>query len=68
MTKSPSLILGAALALCCSALLAGPAPWYQWRSKIDGKLVCAQTTLGSGWEKASGPYADSHCGKPIVAK
>jgi hypothetical protein len=59
---------GIALALCCTALTAGPAPWYKWRSKIDGQQVCAQVSLGKGWEKASGPYSDSHCGKPIVAK
>lgn len=63
-----SLPLGLVLALCCTALLAKPAPWFKWRSKIDGKQVCAQTSLGSGWEKASGPYSDSHCGIPIVAK
>lgn len=68
MKISTTLPLGAVLALCCSALLAGPAPWYKWRSKLDGKQVCAQTSLGKGWEKASGPYSDSHCGKSIVAK
>jgi hypothetical protein len=49
------------------AALAGPAPWYSWRSKVDGKQVCAQTALGPGWEKAAGPYKDSHCTK-LIAK
>lgn len=62
----------AALALAgllwCAAAGAAPAPWFSWRSKVDGKLVCAQTSLGPGWEKAAGPFKDSHCGKSIVAK
>ncbi len=54
----------AALLACFSvAVLAGPAPWYKWRSKVDGKQFCAQTSLGPGWEKASGPFKDSHCTK-----
>lgn len=51
-----------------SAAFAAPAPWFQWRSKLDGKLVCSQTPLGAGWEKATGPYRDSHCTKLIVGK
>jgi hypothetical protein len=56
------------LATCCAHALAEPAPWYQWRSKVDGKFACSQTPLGTGWEKASGPYRDSHCGKRIRTK
>jgi hypothetical protein len=51
------------LACLSGAALAGPAPWFTWRSKVDGKQVCAQTSLGPGWEKAAGPYQDSHCTK-----
>jgi len=51
------------LACVCVAALAGPAPWYTWRSKADGKQFCAQTSLGPGWEKAGGPFKDSHCTK-----
>jgi hypothetical protein len=55
-------ILSAALpVLLAGQLAAEPAPYWQWRSKVDGRLVCAQTALGNGWEKASGPYQDSHC-------
>lgn len=46
------------------AALAEPAPWYKWRSKVDGTLSCAQSTLGFGWERDSGPYKDSRCEKP----
>jgi len=56
------------LACLCTTALAGPAPWYCWRSKVDGKQVCAQTALGPGWEKAAGPYKDSHCTKLIATQ
>ncbi len=58
----------AVLLAWCAPLAAEPAPWYTWRSKVDGKRVCAQTALGAGWEKVAGPYKDSHCEKLIVAK
>ena len=61
----PSLLI---LVLAANTALAGPAPWFQWRSKLDGKLVCSQTPLGAGWEKATGPYRDSHCTKLIAGK
>lgn len=60
--------LGVLLACACAALAAEPAPWYKWRSKIDGKQFCSQTSLGPGWERASGPYRDSHCEKLMLAK
>jgi hypothetical protein len=56
------------LLLACARLGAAPAPWYQWRSKLDGKLACSQTPLGPGWEKASGPYRDSRCETRSVAR
>jgi hypothetical protein len=56
------------LAGACAMLAAAPAPWFKWRSKVDGKQVCHQTPLGRGWEKAGGPYQDSHCEKLITAK
>lgn len=57
-----------ALALSCAALGAAPAPWWKWRSKIDGALVCSQTPLGEGWEKAYGPFRDGRCEKLIVTR
>lgn len=65
MKKITTLI---ALSLCCGVLSAGPAPWWKWRSKIDGALACSQTQLGPGWERAYGPYKDSRCEKPLNAK
>lgn len=56
------------LALCCTSLSAGPAPWYKWRGKIDNSIACAQTTPGPGWVKESGPYKDSRCEKLVLAK
>ncbi len=67
MRKSTTLLL-LALMLCCGSLTAGPAPWWKWRSKIDGTLACSQTPLGEGWEKAYGPFRDAHCEKLIVTR
>ena len=63
MTRYPKLGVITLLACFSLAVIAGPAPWYTWRSKLDGKQVCAQTSLGQGWEKARGPFKDSHCTK-----
>lgn len=61
-------LIAASLLAACGAALAAPAPWYKWRSKVDGTLSCAQSTLGFGWELASGPYKDSRCEKPALVK
>lgn len=53
------------LLLASAALLAAPAPYWTWRSKLDGKTVCSQTPLGAGWEKAGGPFKDAQCGKAL---
>lgn len=50
-----------ALLLAGASAMAGPAPWYKWRSRVDGAMVCSQTPLGPGWEKTLGPYRDSQC-------
>ncbi|QFY44599.1 DUF4124 domain-containing protein [Candidatus Methylospira mobilis] len=52
------------LMLFCSASLAETAPWYKWRSKLDGNVVCSQTSPGDGWEKISGPYKTVRCDIP----
>ena len=57
-----------ALGLATQAALAAPAPYFQWRSKLNGALACSQTPLGAGWEKFAGPYRDARCEKLIVAK
>lgn len=41
--------------------LAGPAPWYVWRSKLDGKELCAQASPGPGWVQQGGPFIDADC-------
>jgi len=64
--KTVSFLL--ALALTAHAALAAPAPWFQWRSKLNGALACSQTPLGAGWEKFAGPYRDARCEKLIDAK
>lgn len=61
-------IIAALIASLAAAAFAAPAAWFQWRSKLDGNLVCSQTPLGLGWEKATGPYRDSHCAKLIAGK
>ncbi|MDE2599276.1 MAG: hypothetical protein KGL40_06595 [Rhodocyclaceae bacterium] len=54
------------LPLLCFAMAAlpawaGNAAWYRWESRIDGRLVCAQTSPGEGWHRFSGPYRDAQC-------
>jgi hypothetical protein len=44
-----------------TAVFAAPAPWFYWRSKVDGQRVCAQTSPGSGWEQDSPPYDGPGC-------
>lgn len=54
----------AALALAavlCATATAAPAPWFYWRSKIDGKRVCAQVSPGEGWVQDSEPYEAPNC-------
>jgi len=64
-----AILIAAGLALALPAFLhAEPAPWFQWRSKATGTLVCTQTPLGPGWEKASGPYRDARCEKRMPVK
>ena len=42
-------------------VLAAPAAWYKWKSKLNGEVWCTQTSPGDGWVQASGPYKDAHC-------
>lgn len=62
----PVLLLAAMLG--ATSVQAGPAPWYLWRSKIDGQLACSQTPLGPGWVQDAGPFKDSRCEKPLLVK
>ena len=63
-----SLLAATLLLLSCASLTAEPAPWWKWRSKIDGKLFCAQNSLGPGWDRAYGPFRDGRCEKLIVIR
>lgn len=44
-----------------SAVSAMPAPWYWWRSQIDGARVCRQTSPGSGWVRDSAAFEAPKC-------
>lgn len=62
---SGPLFLGIGLAACLLVGLAqaGHAPWFVWRSKLDGKEVCAQASPGAGWVQQGGPFLDADCRK-----
>jgi hypothetical protein len=64
----PRFAACAALLLAATSSLAAPAPYFQWRSTVDGALACSQTPLGEGWVKFAGPYRDARCEKPLVVK
>jgi hypothetical protein len=68
MKRFNTIVVAILIAGLCGAVAAAPAPWFKWRSKVDGKQFCAQVSLGHGWEKASGPYQDSHCEKLVAGK
>ncbi|CDZ95180.1 hypothetical protein [Pseudomonas saudiphocaensis] len=56
------LALGLTLPLLAAA---APAPYYQWQSKIDGTIICRQSSPGHGWERLSGqPFRDLNCTMP----
>lgn len=52
-----------ALSLFSAAAFADPAPWYSWKSMRTGKIHCAQTNPGDGWEKHDELFSNAHCGK-----
>lgn len=64
-------VAAAGALLACAALLgssmvwAAPAPWYYWRSKVDGQRFCAQVSPGPGWERESTPYEGPGCTAPV---
>lgn len=42
-------------------VLAAPAAWHKWKSKLNGEVWCTQNSPGDGWVQVSGPYKDAHC-------
>lgn len=67
-TRRQAIVAALAALLLAPGVQAGPAPWYLWRSKIDGVRVCAQNSLGLGWERVAGPYKDSRCETAALVK
>jgi hypothetical protein len=66
--SATTIIVCVAAIIFSNGLNAAPAPWWKWRSKIDGTLICSQTPLGEGWQKAYGPFRDGRCEKLIVVR
>ncbi|BEP95652.1 hypothetical protein KW843_02560 [Acidovorax sp. sif1233] len=56
-----SLLALALLALLMPPAQAAPAPWYYWRSMVDGARVCAQASPGHGWQRDSAAYEGPGC-------
>ncbi|MBX9849916.1 MAG: hypothetical protein K2X64_11525 [Rhodocyclaceae bacterium] len=64
MMKSTHLCVLALSAFLAFPAYAGNAPWYRWESRIDGRLVCAQTLPHEGWKRLAGPFVDAACRRP----
>ncbi|EXF42718.1 hypothetical protein BAY1663_04866 [Pseudomonas sp. BAY1663] len=46
---------------------AAPAPYYQWQSKLDGTIVCRQSSPGHGWERLDDrAFRDLNCTLPAA--
>ena len=58
-------LLISVIILFASPLSSAPAPWYKWQSKVDGKVFCAQSSPGGGWQRLTGSYQDLRCQKPV---
>lgn len=61
-------VIALTLALACTSAAAAPAPWYQWRSKIEDTTVCSQFSPGPAWMAVRGPFQDGSCKKPGTVK
>lgn len=57
-TATAIALAGWGLAFVVSA---APAPWYYWRSTVDGARVCAQVSPGPGWERDSAAFEGPGC-------
>mgnify|MGYP007112203151 CR=1 FL=1 len=56
-----NFLLAGLAGLLTGSVVAAPAPWYYWRSKLDGRRICAQTSPGQGWERDSEAYPKPQC-------
>lgn len=61
MPSSSRLGFTLVVLLASLRLQAAPAPWYYWRSTVDGTRACAQTSPGSAWERDSAAYDGPGC-------
>lgn len=59
-----TIVAAAVAAVIATVAVAQPAPWYKWKSKLNGRETCLQYSPGDGWERSSGPYKDARCEKP----
>ncbi|HEX5394135.1 MAG TPA: hypothetical protein VFW68_12680 [Rhodocyclaceae bacterium] len=57
------LVLSFAVLLTYGIAFAAPAPWYLWRSNVDGQTFCSQTSPGDGWVRFKGPFDNGRCAK-----
>ncbi len=51
------------LALVSVAAFASGAPWYKWKNRFDGTILCAQVSPGETWFVFQGPFMESQCRK-----
>ncbi len=61
MSLISRFVLAGAMGLLVTLAQAAPAPWYYWRSMLDGARVCAQTSPGPNWERDSAAYDGPGC-------
>lgn len=47
--------------LASLSVIAAPASWYLWKSKLNGNVWCTQIPPSDGWLQISGPYKDANC-------
>jgi hypothetical protein len=62
--RRAKIILAMTILSVTTATYAQSAPYYWWKSKIDGKRYCLQTSPGDGWARDSGPFKDARCSTP----
>ena len=59
--RLPCALFALVVLLAPLLVQAAPAPWYYWRSLVDGQRVCAQISPGPGWEQDSAAYEGPGC-------